>query len=166
MYVGTALCSFFPFSSFLGFLPAARCGDRCVGGGSFSLNSNSSKNLTVASSSGVALPAVSGPPAPRRPFRSLSSLTRSQNGGECTSSCSTAFTRHTLLVFSLRARRRGTMASPFGWEGVVLLRRVSVSGKGGIRDGWAGMEKPTVEAVSEGSGARAGPASQDANDLF
>jgi hypothetical protein len=128
---------------------------------------NSSKNLTVASTSGVAPPPVSGPPAPRCPFRSPSSLNRFQNGGECTSSCNTAFAKHILPVFtSPRARRRGSVALPVGREGVVLLRRArnSALGKGGTRDGGgeAGMEKPTTdEAGSKGLEVEAAPASQD-----
>jgi hypothetical protein len=78
---------------------------------------NSLKNLTVASTSGVELPPVSGTPAPRCPSRLPSSLNRFKNGGEFTRSCKTAFAKHIFLVFtSPRARRRGNVAPSVGQE--------------------------------------------------
>ena len=108
----TTLCAFFASSSSFGFSPAACCGGCCAGGGS-SLNTNSPNSFLVASSSGVARPSVSGPPSPRCPFRSPSSLSRFQKGGERTRSCNTAFAKHILPVFaSPRARRRGLESFP------------------------------------------------------
>ena len=97
-------------SSALDSLPLARGDCRCIEGDSSS-TINSLKNLTEASTSGVAPPPVSKAPAMRLPFRSQSSVNRFRDGGRFTSSCKTAFAKHMFLVFtSPRARRRGTVA--------------------------------------------------------
>ena len=137
IYVGskesTTLVSFFPSSrSSLGLSFASCCSGCCDGSDSFSLNTNSSKNLIVASTSGVAPLSISGPPAPCCSFRSLY---RFQKGGACTSNCNIALARHTFSVFaSPRARRRGRVASPVAREGIVPPRKARDSefGKGGI----------------------------------
>ena len=134
MYVGsnewTTLGFFFACPPSLGFPPAARR----VGGGSFSLCICSSKNLTMASTSGVAPPPVFEPPAPHWPFKSPSCLSRFHNGGECTSSCNTASAKHILPVFtSPRARRSGGAVFSCGRGDILPLRRArdSAFGKGG-----------------------------------
>ena len=100
MYSGsdesTALCSSLSSSSSLDFPRAACCSGCCVESGSFASDLNSSKNLTVASTSGIAPLPVPGSPSPRCTFRSPSSLNRFQNGGECSSSYDTAFAEHIL----------------------------------------------------------------------
>lgn len=133
------LCSFFASSSSRSFPPAASCGGCCVECDASLLITNSSQNLTVASTSGIATPPVSGPPASRCLFKSLNFLNKSQNGGECTSNCNTEFAKHIPPVFtSPRARNRGSVALPDVREGVALL---------GERDdkGDAGMDKPTMD---------------------
>ena len=122
MYVGsnvgsnesTTLSSFFSSSALD--VPPAAGGDCCwVDGVSSTINSL--RNLTVASTSGVAPAPVSGSSGLRCHFISPSSLNRFQNGGEFTSSCRTAFVKHIFLIFtSPRARRRGSVALLVGRE--------------------------------------------------
>ena len=130
-------------------------------------NTNSSKKLTVTSTSGVVRPPVSGPPAPRCPLRSPSSLNRFQNGGGRTSGCNTAFAKYIPPVFTSprRARRRGSVALPVGRDGVALARTAKAFSldKGGTWDSGpgetAGAKKLAVdEAGGKGSEAGVAPA--------
>ena len=117
----------------------------------------------MASTSGVAPPPVFGPPAPRWPFKSPSRLSRFHNGGECTSSCNTAFAKHILPVFtSPRARRSGGAVFSCGWGDILPLRRArdSAFGKGGE----LGTEKPTTDKESGELGAEVASASHDVDN--